>query len=466
MATAILTVDQMRAWEKASWAAGRKETEVIQNVGRILADRALALTNENDRILILAGKGHNGDDARAAVPHLLHRKVKLAEVSDPAQTLTQLPHLLEKHPTLIIDALFGMGLNRALSPDWIALIETINRARLFVLAVDVPSGLNAATGQPEGAAIKADITLTVGAIKRGLLAHTATEFVGRLELAPEIGLTPRPADSDLFWSEESDFANFPPRRAADTHKGTFGHLGIIAGSLGYHGAAVLCARAAQRTQPGLITLFTQPEIYNPVASQLQAVMVHPWPPSIQPQQICSALVIGPGLAAPSLDQKFRDQIADLWNTFPKPLIADASALAWLPVTKEIAALRVITPHPGEAARLLDCETSTIQCDRVGALRKLSARFGDCWVILKGHQTLVGHATGPIHVNSSGNPHLAQGGSGDLLAGFIGGHLAQPALQQNPELILRYAVWAHGDAADRLTSLMPGWTPEDLAEDLR
>jgi hydroxyethylthiazole kinase-like uncharacterized protein yjeF len=466
VATAILTVDEMRAWEKASWAAGRKESEVIRNVGRILADRALALTNENDRILILAGKGHNGDDARAAVPHLLNRKVKLAEVIDPKKTLAELPHLLEKRPRLIIDALFGIGLNRPLSPEWIELFETINRANAFVLAVDVPSGLNAATGEPEGAAIKAAITLTVGAIKRGMLAHSASEFVGRLELAPEIRLITRPTESELFWTDESDFPNFPPRRAASSHKGTYGHLGIVAGSLGYHGAAVLCARGAQRSQPGLITLVTHNDVYVPIAAQLQSVMVHQWPPLIDLHEVFSALVIGPGLAAPSLSQEFRDDMVGLWKTWPKPIIADASYLPWLPPTPESKAVRVITPHPGEAARMLGVETKEIQSDRVSAVRKLSKRFGNCWVVLKGSQTLIGRATGPIHVNSSGNPYLAQGGSGDLLAGFIGGLLAQPILQKDTGLALRYAVWAHGDAADRLTSLLPGWSPEDLADELR
>lgn len=457
----------MRAWEKASWAAGRKVNEVIQNVGRILADRALALTGEKDRILILAGKGHNGDDARAAVPHLLNRKVKLVEVVDPKKTLAELPRLFEKCPRLIIDAVFGIGLNRPLSQEWMDLIETINRENAFVLAVDVPSGLNAATGRPEGAAINAAITLTVGAIKRGLLAQPASEFVGRLELAPEIGLIPRPNEGELFWTDESDFANYPPRRAASSHKGTYGHLGIIAGSLGYHGAAVLCARGAQGAQPGLISLFTQADVYVPVASQLQSVMVHQWPSAIDLVKTFSALVIGPGLAATSLSPTLRDETAELWKSSPKPVVSDASALPWLPAQGDaLRSVRVITPHPGEAARILSSESSAIQNDRAGAVRKLSERFGNCWVVLKGNQTLIGRASGPIHVNSSGNPYLAQGGSGDLLAGFIGGLLAQPRLQQNPGLALRYAVWAHGDAADRLTSSMPNWSPEDLAGELR
>jgi hydroxyethylthiazole kinase-like uncharacterized protein yjeF len=454
VATAIISISQMREWEEASWRAGKKQAEVIQNVGRILAERILALTREEERVLVLAGKGQNGDDARAAIPHLLKRKVKLFDVVDPKEALAQLPHLLAKRPRLIVDALFGIGINRALSEDWVRLIEAINASGIFVLAVDVPSGLNAESGKPEGAAICADLTLTVGAVKRGLLN---AEETGRLELAPEIGLTPCPFKTELVWTEERDFEDFPPRRRANTHKGSYGHVGIIAGSLGYHGAAVLAARGAQRARPGLIYLFAQPEIYVPVASQLQSVMVHPWPPHIRLEENCSALVVGPGLAAHSLAADLKQRVREWWKTFPKPMLVDASALEWLEAGGEPKFCRVITPHPGEAGRLLGCSSAEVQADRVGAVRKLSERFGNCWVVLKGNRTLIGRATGEVYVNSSGNPFLAQGGSGDLLAGFIGGFLAQPRI--DPLMAIRFAVWNHGAAAD---GLVGSWTVEDLA----
>jgi NAD(P)H-hydrate epimerase len=126
---------------------------------------------------------------------------------------------------------------------------------------------------------------------------------------------------------------------------------------------------------------------------------------------------------------------------------------------------VLTPHPGEAARLLNWPVQKVQADRVNALREISKRFGDCWVILKGHQTLVGRSEGEIFVNPSGNPHLAQGGSGDLLSGFIAGLLAQPALQANVAKTLRYAVWQHGAAADQLQAARANWTIEDLADQI-
>jgi NAD(P)H-hydrate epimerase len=149
-----------------------------------------------------------------------------------------------------------------------------------------------------------------------------------------------------------------------------------------------------------------------------------------------------------------------------PVVADASGLDWLesgPVSAD--AIRVITPHPGEAGRILGSSAASVQADRLSALRELSRRLGNCFVVLKGHQTLVGCATGPVFVNSSGNPWLAQGGSGDLLGGFLAGLLAQPDWQKDPMTAIRYAVWQHGAAADRLAETQSNWTVEDLSGQL-
>jgi hydroxyethylthiazole kinase-like uncharacterized protein yjeF len=467
MALPVITVEQMRAWEEASWKAGKVEREVIETVGKLVAERALAATRDQDRILVLAGKGHNGDDARAAVPHLLNRKVRLIDVTDPAAAVEEISRVLGKQPRLVIDGIFGIGLNRPLAPEWIKLFETINASHAQVLSIDVPSGFNVATGQAEGGAIEAAVTLTVGAVKRGLLAESAWKYVGRLEVAPEIGLAPSPysaAETELQWPVKDDFQLFSWRRPVSSHKGDYGHLAILGGSLGYHGAAVLAAHGARGAHPGLISVFTQAEAYLPIASQLQSVMAHPWPALVRIDEICSALVVGPGLASSSLPQDFKNTVQRYWRMLRQPMIVDASALDWLEPSKPIAPelTRVVTPHPGEAARLLGTTAREVQSDRVGAVRKISERFGNCWVVLKGHQTLVGRAQGPISVNPTGNPLLAQGGSGDVLAGFIGGLIAQPRLQKDPGLTLRFAAWAHGAAADRLSAARGRWTIEELS----
>lgn len=468
MALPVITVEEMRAWEEASWRAGRKEREVIETVGQILAKRISRETKEGDRILVLAGKGNNGNDARAAIGHLLNRNVKLIEVNDPAAAFDQVAQILETRPDLVVDGLFGIGLNRPLSTEWVRLIERINSAQLDVLSIDVPSGLNATTGKSEGAAIRAAVTLTVGAVKRGMLEQSAADFVGRLEVAPEIGLVPCPVEAnkaELLWTVESDFVEFQRRqRPPSSHKGTYGHLAIVAGSLGYHGAAVLAARGAQGAHPGLITVITHADTYVPVASQLQSAMVHPWPAQVKIEEFCSALMVGPGLAAKTLPDDFRVAVQKLWRELEHPMVVDASALGWLepgPIGSS-KFVRVLTPHPGEAGRLLGISAKDIQADRVGAVRKISEKFGNCYVVLKGHQTLVGRAKGQIFINSTGNPFLAQGGSGDTLSGFLGGLLAQPELQKDAELTIRFAVWAHGAAADRLSARQGRWTVEELA----
>ncbi len=463
----VLTIAQMRAWEEPTWRSGQTETEVIRRVGKCLAEHALNMSRPGDDILILAGRGHNGDDARLARQHLPDRKVQVFDIIDPANSLPKLEAQLSLRPALIIDGLFGIGLNRPLSNAWISFIHRVNQAQTRILAVDVPSGLNADTGEPLGAAIQATVTLAVGAPKLGLLQPAAWPYVGRLEVATNIGLIPCPETSELNWTLPSDFSRFPPRRLAATHKGDYGHLAIIAGSLGYHGAAVLAARAAQRAQPGLITLHTLETVYPVIASQLQAVMVSPWRPGVDlATGAWDAFLIGPGLASSDVPEDLRALVRRLWMDAPVPVIVDASALYWLTSEKpRSTALRLITPHPGEAARLLRSTPPQVQLNRLNSLRSLSSQFGNTWVVLKGHQTLIGRSAGDVFLNSSGNPHLAQGGSGDALSGFLGGLLVQAGLCADPSKTIRYAVWQHGATADLLQATRPNWVVEDLAEAL-
>jgi NAD(P)H-hydrate epimerase len=195
-------------------------------------------------------------------------------------------------------------------------------------------------------------------------------------------------------------------------------------------------------------------------------MVKLWKPEAKLLDKATCTLVGPGLAAPEIFAAMKEFARHLWRQSAAPLVVDASALDFLnqePFQKNF--IRVLTPHPGEAARLLGTTAAIVQANRVKALHDLSKSFGGAWVVLKGHQTLIGRSEGKIFVNSSGNPHLAQGGSGDLLAGFIAGLLAQPALQADVEKTLRYAVWQHGAAADKLSLTRRNWTVEDLAAEI-
>ena len=299
---------------------------MIANVGRAVAQRLEKLTKPGDTILLLAGSGHNGDDARAAVPHLGDRQAVIINITEPKAAMPEIAAALKTPPAWIVDGLFGIGLNRPLDSDWQALIHAINAAEIPVLAVDTPSGLNAATGKTEGAAIQATITLTVGAPKTGLIG---SPFVGRLEVASDVGLVPCPCEGELRWTLPSDFARLPPPRAVDTNKGTFGHVAIVAGSVGYHGAAVLASHGALRAQPGLVTIFPQAAVYVPVAAQSQAAMVQPWQAGGHLPATCTSALFGPGMAAADIPQLLKDEMARLWKTSPLAVVADATGLGWL-----------------------------------------------------------------------------------------------------------------------------------------
>lgn len=466
MSVPILSVAEMRSWEEATWSAGIRSKDVIARVGLALAARIRGLTGASDRVLILVGRGNNGADARAALAHLESRTVDVLEVSDPTQAVPAWNSARRRRPALVVDALFGIGLNRALDPAWCSFIESVNAAGFRVLSVDVPSGIDADTGRHWGAVIRADLTLTVGAPKRGLLASEAWSSVGRMETIREVGLVGEPAGSDdRDWMLDADFADWPLRRAVAGNKGDFGRTVVLAGSPGFTGAGILSLRAASRARPGLLAALVPESIHAVVSGQVPSAMVHPFAPRHGLLDKASAILAGPGLADPALPESLRQEVLRLWMEFPGVVVLDASALAWItdaPSRSAQSGPRVITPHPGEAARMLGSSVAEVQSDRPAALRRLAKQFA-ALVVLKGHQTLVGGAEGRLWVNSTGNPGLAQGGTGDVLAGFLAGLLAQPAPRDRWAEAAAYAVWEHGRAADRLEASRRNWTAEDLAE---
>lgn len=467
MAYPVLTPAEMRAWEASTWESGVSPESVIDRVGRLLAAEISTRTRPGDRIVIVAGPGNNGADAKSCARHLSGRQTVLIEVSDPESATAQLQDELLEPAALVLDGIFGIGLNRPVEGAWADLLSTFDRFRGFRVAIDIPSGIHAESGNPMGTAVHVDETWTLGAPKLGLVQPPAASFTGRVRLLPEIGLRGRPkSGSGLLWATAGDFEEFPPRRPVDGHKGTFGHTTLLVGSQGYHGAAVLASVGSLAARPGLTTTIVLPEVLAVVAAQLSAPMVRSWQATSKLPDSTTSVVMGPGLGAKEIPVPFRDLATRLWRDHVGPVVADASALDWLPPRSgPAAALRVVTPHPGEAARMLDCLTKDVLSDRVGAVRQISRRLGSAWVVLKGYQTLVGRADGPIWVNTSGNPGMAQGGTGDVLAGFLGGLLAQPRLSAIPERTIAYAVWEHGAAADRLEGRRRNWNSRDLADEI-
>ena len=472
MSFPVLSVAEMRDWEARTWAEGVAESTVIEKVGRRIADYLETAFDADASLLLLAGRGHNGDDVRAAFDFLDPKRTTLISLNDLRQQVSKVERALAAQPSVVVDGLFGIGLNRPVSGLWEALIKRINDSSSTRVAVDNPSGLNVETGGLSPHTVRADVTLTVGSPKESFFNSDVAPFIGRLEVLSDVGLsdTMPSARSTSRYQTEASFKKLIKKRPVVSHKGTYGHVCLLAGSLGYHGAAILAARAALRAQPGLVTVVTSEQAYLPVASQLAAPMVYPWQRgrATIPNN-ATALVIGPGLAASKLEPDLRATSMNLWETSLLPLVADAAALDWLPRVKEQRSWpgpRIITPHPGEASRMLDCSTAEIGGDRVMAVKALAQAYGAI-VVLKGHQSLIAQpGAEPIYINSTGNPHLAQGGAGDVLAGYIGGLLAQrDHLSKTPFDLVRYAVFRHGQTADQLQMGFNNWSAEELADHL-
>ena len=456
----ILSVAQVRDWEKRTWDAGISVESVIEQAGRAIARLATQVTQSGDAILLLAGKGNNGSDTRLAVEHLCDRQGHILNIENPEEELAALHGHLQDNPVLVVDGLFGIGLNRDLDGHWQEVVQCLNESDVPVMSVDCPSGLDADNGQVRGSAIEAAITLCLGGLKQGLLANSAAQYVGRLRIASLIGLKDPAPETDSYWVTEQDMRGLAPQRNPASHKGSFGHVGIIGGSTGYHGAPIFAGRASLRARPGLVSIFTP--AYQAVSAHCQSIMVHPWGRGcVKALSGATALVVGPGLAGDDIEDSLRQTVLNLWDQSGKPMVIDASALDWLPrEPPETSTFRLMTPHPGEAARLLECSVDEVESNRLRAARTLAEQFG-VTVLLKGRHTILAQASGPALVNSTGNVGLAQGGSGDVLAGFIGGLLAQPAFHGREIQAATYAAWKHGWAADQLTAAGDYWGMDDL-----
>ena len=230
----ILSVAQVRDWEERTWNAGIAVESVIEQAGQAVASLATQVTQSGDFILLLAGKGKNGSDTRIAAAHLSDREVKVLDITNPAEDIAVLHQHLQGDPVLVVDGLFGIGLNRDLGEHWQTFIQCINESDAPVLSVDCPSGLDADNGLIRGTAIEAAITLCLGGLKSGLLVNSAAQYVGRLRIASRIGLNDPAPETDSYWVAEQDMRGLRPQRDPASHKGNHGHVGIIGGSTGYH----------------------------------------------------------------------------------------------------------------------------------------------------------------------------------------------------------------------------------------
>lgn len=489
----LVTSAEMRAMDRLTIESfGIPGRVLMENAGREAARLLLAEMPDAARrgVAVLAGRGNNGGDgfviARCLAQRGLPVKVYLAAdpdrvQGDAAANLKLLAPLgipvaavadeeaFHRHRDEMqaagawVDALLGTGLTAEVRGLYRSLIEFVNRQDRPVLAVDVPSGLNADTGRPCGAAVRARMTVTFAFPKVGLLVYPGAEYAGRLEVV-DIGI-PAPIAERVGPRQTlltaAEVRRALPLRPADMHKGRAGHVLVVGGSPGKTGAAALATTAALRIGAGLVTLAVA-EALNPVIEGLGLEAMSAPLPEARPGIVGpgalealagqlggkSCLAIGPGLGPAAETQAL---VRAALAAAALPAVVDADGLnavaGHLEVLKARPAETVLTPHPGEMARLMASSVAEVQQDRIGAARELAAACR-AHVVLKGARTVIARPNGTVAVNPTGNPGMAAGGMGDVLTGAIAGLIAQglPA-----DAAARAAVYLHGAAADLLAA---------------
>ena len=344
----------------------------------------------------------------------------------------------------VVDALLGIGLDRPVAGAYRACIERVNRAGLRVLALDIPSGLDADSGLALGAAIRATWTISFIALKSGHFLGDAPDHVGFLELA-ELGVPPAVrADEEpaLRRIEASLAARALPPRARSAHKGENGRV-LVIGGFAMAGAARLTGEAAMRTGAGLVTIATAPQSVAPIVEARPELIARALQSAGELAPLAAAadaVAVGPGLGTGAQARDFFQASLQLG----RPLVVDADALTLLAANPGRRDDWILTPHPGEAARLLGTDAAAVQSDRLGAVRAIAGRYGGCCV-LKGARTLVQAGEGVPLVCDRGNPGMATAGSGDVLTGIIAALLAGGA---PPALAAPAGTWLHATAGDR------------------
>lgn len=474
----LVTGEELQQLERLEIARGLPSLVLMEVAARAVADVVEARFDpqRHGSIVALAGPGNNGADAVAAARLLADRGLPCEAwlVGDPASSSGDLAHQVRLHgaarparaselvprlaaDVLVIDGLFGTGLVRPLDGDFATLAAELatTRPRRTVVAVDIPSGVHAGTGQILGQAARADVTVTFQVPKLGHYLHPGRALRGELVVA-DIGLAPRLfADARATLAGDELIEAALPPRVATAHKGTYGHLMVVAGQPERPGSALLAARAALRTGAGLVTVASDRETIARLAPALEELMgLDVGHPRIDAARVLAALGRKTALlVGPSLDSGDDVELRALMYAAPLPLVVDAGALHT--VAADPSAIRartaptLLTPHPGEAAALLGASVAQLEHERPAAARALAKDLG-AFVILKGASTVVAAPDGRLAVVPTGNPGMATAGTGDVLAGVLGGLLAQGV---EPWLAARAAPYLHGLAGDAARDAM-------------
>lgn len=499
----IVTAEQMRRIDRRTIRqTGVPGVVLMENAGIAVVRQIQARfdTMAGLNASVFAGKGNNGGDGFVVARHLMNlganvtvfltasrkdaggdAKINMTafeNMGGSVKEITQPRHLKNfkirfAHSAVIVDALLGTGVSSAPRGIVKDVIDAINGLRGYKIAIDMPSGAGSDSGVIPGACLRADVTVTLGLPKVGLVTSPARNFAGRIVIA-DISIPPGVmADSPCaaYLLESEDIPKILPPRAWDAHKGSFGHLVTACGSRGMSGAAQLAGAGALRMGVGLVTAAAPESVSDGLTAGLPEMMTCPLPETddgtIAKEAYAkfeklaggkTAVLIGPGLSTNASTAAF---VKKTVTGVAIPMVVDADGLNCLggdvaPLKKRKAAT-VITPHPGEMSRLTGRSTADIQADRIGAASALAKKTG-CVVVLKGAGTVIASPEGEVYHNHTGNNGLATGGAGDVLAGMIAGLLAQGV---HPEDAAVAGVYIHGECADVYAekmgtrSLMPG-----------
>ncbi len=459
-------------------SAGKGATDFYQEIFPDICEK---------KVLIIAGSGNNGGDGFVIARHLYYRgstsvkviclkevaKLKgdalincqiIKKLGIPTEEYTGeefLPEISEelKACDIVVDAILGTGLKSEVRGFYRQVIEAINDAGKPVLAVDIPSGLDASSGKPLGVCVNAVATATFGLPKIGQVVTPGHNFVGKLRVV-DIGIPDsviREFDPRRVFFEEKEASELVKPRRDDSHKGTYGHLFVISGSAGKTGAASLVCHGAARIGTGLVTLAI-PESLNPILEvKLTEPMTLPVPETVEKSvsleafdilleesQSRSAVAMGPGI---SLNEETQELVRKLMKELNSPMVIDADGVTALKgnldVLSHASAPVILTPHPGEMARIIGETSSYVQQNRLEIAEDFSKKYG-VTLVLKGFRTIIASPDGRTAVNSTGNPAMATGGMGDVLTGMIGGFLAQ---RYDPFKAACLGVYFHGKAGD-------------------
>ncbi len=431
------------------------------------------------RVVLLAREGDLKGDAARARDEFKAAGGAIVEAADEAAVAAA----FSKPPGVFIGAIFGTGLNAEVKGAVRRAIEIVNAMGAPVVAVDIASGVSADTGAVMGIAMRATLTVTFGYAKYGHVSYPGAEYCGALEIA-DIGFAPK-AIGEIAprgrFVEAHDVRPLVRPRPPNSHKGTYGHVMVIAGSVGKSGAALLTSRGALRMGAGLVTAAVPHSVQPIVAAGRNELMTEPiadrdghfdgaHAPAVLRPLISGkdALVVGPGIGLSDDTRRLIEWLLDEGVSAHRPLLIDADGLNALAALGCEAARGakgavVLTPHPGEAARLLGESTAQINADRIGAARRLAERT-EAHVLLKGARSVIAAPDGTMYVNSSGNPGMATAGMGDALSGMLGALLGQGMA---PLDALALGTFLHGFAADRVAARLGrvGYLTGDVIEEL-